>query len=306
MLSGRKSDVEFEGQQINQQRTTLATETSAYNTQLLGLNVPTAPSSDSYTKNSYTFTNNGNTYNVTSTMYDSATSTYTINATYNTTASAAKTGMSTYAGSAATGYTVGSGSSPTSLTALDLSTEDAVTKAQDESNLNTIFGSTYSTTAGTYYKYTVDGTTRYVLATELADPTTGAGTGTNITYHYVDDEASVTENSKTTGCLITWSDSGRMESFTDSTGKVYTLSVSSTTDDAAYNDAMNEYQYQKALYDQSIDNINAQVDVIQSQDKKLELKLQDLDTQQQALNTEMDSVKKVIDKNIEASFKAFA
>lgn len=45
---------------------------------------------------------------------------------------------------------------------------------------------------------------------------------------------------------------------------------------------------------------------IQSKDKKLELNLKQIDTEHTALQTEFDSVKKVIDKNIERSFKIFS
>ena len=45
---------------------------------------------------------------------------------------------------------------------------------------------------------------------------------------------------------------------------------------------------------------------IQTQDKKLELELDNLETQRKAVTTEEESVKKVIDDNIEGSFKTFA
>ncbi len=45
---------------------------------------------------------------------------------------------------------------------------------------------------------------------------------------------------------------------------------------------------------------------IQNQDKKLELELDNIETQRSAVTTEIDSVKKVIDENIEGSFKTFA
>jgi hypothetical protein len=44
---------------------------------------------------------------------------------------------------------------------------------------------------------------------------------------------------------------------------------------------------------------------IQSLDKELELREKDLETQHKEVETEYDSVKKVIDKNIETSFKTF-
>lgn len=45
---------------------------------------------------------------------------------------------------------------------------------------------------------------------------------------------------------------------------------------------------------------------IQNQDKKLELELDSIETQRSAVTTEVESVQKVIDDNIESSFKAFA
>ncbi len=38
----------------------------------------------------------------------------------------------------------------------------------------------------------------------------------------------------------------------------------------------------------------------------LELRLKQLDTEQNALNTELEAVKKVIETNVEATFKTFA
>lgn len=46
-------------------------------------------------------------------------------------------------------------------------------------------------------------------------------------------------------------------------------------------------------------------ETIQSQDKALEMRLNQITTEQKSIETEMESVKKVIDKNIENSFKTF-
>ena len=54
-LTARKTNVEFEGQQINQQRTTLSNQSANYYNQLLGMAVPVPPSVDDYTKTVYTF-----------------------------------------------------------------------------------------------------------------------------------------------------------------------------------------------------------------------------------------------------------
>ena len=45
---------------------------------------------------------------------------------------------------------------------------------------------------------------------------------------------------------------------------------------------------------------------IESKDKRFDLSLKQIDTEHSAIQTEMDSVKKIVDKNIERSFKTFA
>lgn len=54
-----------------------------------------------------------------------------------------------------------------------------------------------------------------------------------------------------------------------------------------------------------ITEYNMQMDYYQHKDKQLELGLQQLQTSHNALQTEIDSVKKVIEKNVEKSFKTF-
>src|SRR5574344_1364301 len=65
-LTARKNNVEFEGQQVNQQRTTLSNESANYYNDLLGMSVPTPPSVDDYTKITYTFADGALTNTLTS------------------------------------------------------------------------------------------------------------------------------------------------------------------------------------------------------------------------------------------------
>ena len=51
--------------------------------------------------------------------------------------------------------------------------------------------------------------------------------------------------------------------------------------------------------------IQARVAAIQAIDKALELQLRRVDTQREAVQTEIDAVRKVIGKNIESTFKTF-
>jgi chromosome segregation ATPase len=52
--------------------------------------------------------------------------------------------------------------------------------------------------------------------------------------------------------------------------------------------------------------IQARIQKLQEVDKILEIQLKQVDTQHQAAQTELEAVQKVIDKNIERSFKTFA
>jgi hypothetical protein len=85
----------------------------------------------------------------------------------------------------------------------------------------------------------------------------------------------------------------------------YALATNTIADQQRYDDAINQYEYDKYQYDQSVQEINAKIQIIQVQDKNLELRLKQLDTEQNAIQTEMDAVSKVIQKNVESTFKTF-
>lgn len=85
----------------------------------------------------------------------------------------------------------------------------------------------------------------------------------------------------------------------------YTVKTSKTQNQDEYNDAMNNYNYENAVYQKELQRINMQTEDLQQQDKNLELQLNQLDTEQNAIKTEMDSVTKVIEDTIESVFKTF-
>ena len=160
----------------------------------------------------------------------------------------------------------------------------------------------------TYFYYKAGNTYRFITQSQLNEIDDGASK--TLKYSYVDEDAAIKVSDKLEDADVSWSDTGRMQSITvtDASGNetTYDLSVSTDVDNNAYEDAYEEYEFQKGQYDKKLADINAQICIIEAQDKKLELKLQDLDTQQQALSTEMESVKKVIENNIKSSFKAFS
>ena len=53
-------------------------------------------------------------------------------------------------------------------------------------------------------------------------------------------------------------------------------------------------------------DIDTKIKELEAEDKKLELNLKTVDIQHNAVQTEFDGVKKVIDKNIETGFKTFS
>ena len=107
--------------------------------------------------------------------------------------------------------------------------------------------------------------------------------------------------------LLETDGNGRFKSVKfDNDSIVYNLNVETVTNEAAYQDAMNKYLYEKEVYEKTIADINAKTSIIQKEDRTLELRLKQLDTEQNALATEMDAVKKVIKDNVDKTFKTFS
>ena len=111
---------------------------------------------------------------------------------------------------------------------------------------------------------------------------------------------------KTSRALIEKDKTGRFTSIKlEDDSYVYDLTPVSKTDEIAYEDAMSQYDYDKAMYDKRVQELNAQTSIIHRQDQNLELRLKQLDTEQNALATEIDAVAKVVKDNVEKSFKTF-
>ena len=63
-LQARQSNLEYQGQQINQARTALANQSAELWNQMLGLSVPTVPDQTNYTRTQYSFTDGQNSYEI--------------------------------------------------------------------------------------------------------------------------------------------------------------------------------------------------------------------------------------------------
>ena len=84
------------------------------------------------------------------------------------------------------------------------------------------------------------------------------------------------------------------------------LTATTITDNNAYKDAYAQYEYAQLQYDKKQQEVNAKTEVIQQQDRNLELRLQRLDNERTMIKTEIDAVDKVINENIEKSYKTFS
>jgi len=62
-----------------------------------------------------------------------------------------------------------------------------------------------------------------------------------------------------------------------------------------------QYEYDKAQQE-----VNHKTEIIQQEDRNLELKLQRLDNERTQITTEIEAVEKVIQENIESSYKTFS
>ena len=381
-LTARKTNVEFEGQQINQQRTTLSNQSANYYNQLLGMSVPVPPSVDDYTKTVYTF-EDGALSNSISTMIAQKGGEYLISYTSSWTDDFAavaagqsivtknKNPKNTNNAINGTLYSVGAKELRKMGDAfiLDVYKDDKKTgqsvymkngkyysdaeckneiadadKNKSNYRLNENYNDEYLKslsldqleklqTEETEYisilnkQYAPDGKeswmVRYVQNTStntwvpyfnkksVLDSAIYSDTGSSQSNipAYTIGSAKKTEEVKGVTARLEQDSTGRIINVTLHPGKAdevtYAVTTNTLTDQAKYNDAMNQYEYDKYQYDQSIQEINSKIEIIQSEDKNLELRLKQLDTEQDAISTEMDAVQKVIEKNTESTFKTF-
>lgn len=311
-LTARKINVEYEGQQVNQQRTALANESAGLFNRLLTMDVPTAPAQSEYYTDSYTYndptsadgktkltsiTENANSDPKTYTVVTSSQETI---AQYN-----ALTQQRVSVNGTTGSYKIqmSNGNQFTLSAAINGISEEEAEEFNKAGNV------TYNEASDTYYKFTNTNAnvTYYINATKTGfDPTITTTQDVDLfSVMPTNVEVSKTINNAIMGT----SSSGLFNSisWTDESGATYTYNVTQTQeyDEQGYTDAMNQYNYDKQAYDKEVADINAKTKKLQETDRTLELRLKQLDTEQQALQTEMESVKKVIDKSVDTVFKTF-
>lgn len=339
-LTARKTNVEYEGQQVNQQRTTLSNQSANYYNTLLGMSVPTPPSVQDYTKTVYSFTDGALDNTVTSLIAQangnflvSYTRTYTDTSAVVGTASSIVTRTGTdpdynYSVGAVPIRKLGEGfDNPAAdpylstltakqLEALELEEQAYIDKLNAKYCKKNADGTYQDGNWQVYYKLdSTSGTYNPVFykKNDLSKETTiysdVTGASQSFIPAYTTGTEKVSDEIKGTVAKLEQDSTGRYISITLNPGEdeeqTYALTTNTTTDQAAYNDAMNQYEYNKTTYDKSVQDINSKIEIIQTEDKNLELRLKQLDTEQDAIQTEMDAVQKVIEKNVESTFKTF-
>ena len=325
-LTARKTNIEYQGQQINQQRTELSNESANLYNQMLTLQVPTPPNTQDYTKVQYTFMMPGGNDEATISQITPITSgtnkgSFTISFSYKT----VELGMASCTDNQKpNARNTGTESAPVynittssgkqydlkkyegSATGTDDQKEeyklhnDAVVALKNGETMDVYYVNVGTEAAPKY---------EYFKSTELATATAATSQSNAVTYYTASDIKTFKEDSYTP-CTINRDLQNRVQSFTHTptsgSSTTFAVTTNTITDEDAYNDAMNEYTYQSYLYEQAMNNINAKTSIVQAQDRELELKLKQLDTEHNAVQTEIDSVKSVCKKNVEDSFKTFA
>ena len=324
-LTARLNNVEFEAQQIHQQRTSLSNKTASYYSDLLGMSVPTAPSVDAFTQTVYTFDDGALTNQITA-MVATGNGRYKVS--YLKTwedDNAIVSAMPSIINRRGSNYFIGSqqlrtlGAHPVDgvdpyYDSLTQEQKDKLIE-QEQTYLQQLFAEP-GTMPVIYVRYIQNTTTneyepvfyyaRDLLAADYDD--SNGNSISNINAYKFGTKTRTEEVIGVANCEFEQDSTGRYINITipnNGNPITYALTTNTITDQDAYNDALNQYEYDKALYDQSIAEINAKIEIVQAEDKDLELRLKQLDTEHNAIQTERDQVKELIKKNVDSSFKTF-
>lgn len=347
-LTARKSNVEYQGQQVNQERTALANESSGLFNQMLALEVPTPPSTSDFYKYNYSFTgsatnidgtSNSTTYTVDS--YEAGDNSTTSQPTYNVTLHYTTKGSPIKGSTSSITTKINKSTDVSGNVSYTIPATSSTASSGDVYTLNKTTDPTNSSKSAYYYS---DGTKTYYISDENTITDGGTTYSTLSAYlnslsdgqtatalslsQFTTQDTSVYNTSTWKNVAMATNSSGQFVSIQPLDSSVIvnsdgttssledadiisdtsntSLTYAQETDEAGYNEAMNTYNYKKALYDKEVSDINAKTSTIQTQDRTLELQLKQLDTEEKALENELEAVKKVIENNVKATFKTFA
>ncbi len=324
-LTARKSNVEFQGQQVNQQRTTLANESSGLFNQMLELAVPVPPSATDFYSMAYTFPGQNPEESFRITNWAAAENNI-VGASYRISAKKTVNDVGHHSSPLDIGTKIIKTADGYALKYPDQFDDDGkVAQTGPSYNLTKAAIDVYGKTSNSEgyedsYSYDRGGRTHFFKTEDLealfANGQNADGyivteaNQADINPIFYKGEKTVTSESFLANMIT--DTNGRFVSMDywpngESGGKLsLDLTIQEVKDEQGYDEAMADYNYKKMIYDRTIDDINTRTEIIQRQDQNLELHLKQLDTEQEAIKTEMEAVKDVIQKNVEGTFKTFA
>ena len=311
-LTARKTNVEYEGQQVNQARTALANQAANTFNELLKLEVPTAPSQQDFVTMQYSYVDGTVTetisemsalvddpdgYNYMVTHYHYADVYHGVKTNRANPQVYMENNVPLYVGNSE--VKLYDSTDPDLKTAYEQICKDFPDDPIATTPENQIYNWKYQ--GKTYFATLEDLKKTFESAPDPSKPTENQDKLTCYDGEIINEKIERKEKA-----FVEKDASGRPQTirYEDSTA-TYPLATERKIDEIAYQDAMNKYNYDMSVYEKRIQDINAKTEKIQEQDRTLELRLRQLDTEQEALQTEMEAVKKVIDKNIESTFKTF-
>ena len=352
-LTARKSNVEYQVQQINQQRTSLANESAGLYNQMMELSVPTPPSVNSFVSTKYVLEGSGDEYATQDYRISNMTKTYEAQGQYLVTLSTkkddVKTKLNTYSYMSKSVSTAEDGTTTSTISLQKKDTTSTVKLAyiQDKDGnipsayekegtndvlkvaVNQIYAidttkenqpdgyeECHNTTDGqniAYFYQDKAGKNHFLTADDLNRLLNNKEGNEDDAFSFMSTYTYSQEMTTQVKAFLETSSNNRMTSITieendaygNLSGMTFSLSAVQETDEAGYEQAMNDYEYEKAMYEKAISDINSKTETVQAKDQSLELKIQQLDTEQNAIATEMESVTKIIDDNVQKTFNVF-
>ncbi len=327
-LTARKSNVEYQGQQINQARTALSNEVMGLYNEYNKLEVPVPPSVNEYQKTTYTLSETEEKYqidsfskitdgeyegyyNVTMSYQDEIAKAYSYTAKDSTiTATKSDDGYSYL------NFQFGTESYIYDENDKNTSTVTKITGDYDRYQGLTTIMQSQGLTDGTYYMFMRNGVAYYTSENDLDTTSFKDVDGKSMYYgdYGFDYQGSFKKTQTVTAkAALEQDNSGRLKTIQileceddkSLENKAFSITTGTADDQMAYEDAMNKYYYNKELYEKEVERINQKTEKIQAEDRSLELKLSQLDTEQKALSTEMESIKSIIKDTVDSVFKTF-
>lgn len=304
-ITARKTNVEYEALQINQQRTSLATRTSDIFNRLSSLDQPVQPNPVDYYETNFSYSvpsgDGAGDYVIDSYVKNTNADTYTVYATrtYDTQTASQATVSNVQSA-------VDNGDGTFTITYTDGTTKTFSTVSDSKTIvdlINSSLGRQAIPEDEQLYLYTDpnSGYAHYLTNTELQELLAGGTTYNDYSVY----KTQKTEKVVIPDAVLTFDQSGKLSKISSDTYSNVEVNSTTAMNEEKYQKAVKKYEQEQAAYDNEVNRLKNETNKIQQQDKTLELKLNELDTEQQTLKTELESVTKLLDDNVKSIFNTF-